>query len=180
MASGTFIGLQESEEELPIVAVDIGYSSSARSCGVAWSGQGYASNFKFGDAFRKVADLCNELERPVLVLEAVLSTFHRPDGNPDLRGEFEKGRGWYWGPGAVSAIAASRFLKMLAELLPERRTILLAEAFLSNKPNRTRHADDAAQIVTEFWDCKPEEIEKEAEPISPLITGIPSVRVFSV
>jgi hypothetical protein len=179
-STSPFVAFQRSRKQLPIIAVDIGYSARARSCGVAWSGHEIPICLHFGNAVRKVAELCVTFEQPVLVVEAALSTFHRPNGNPDLRGSFEEGRGWYWGPGAVSVIAASRFLQMLAGLLPASKRVFLAEAFLSNKSERTKHAADAAQIVKEFWSRESQPIEGAAEPLSELIVGVPSVRVFSV
>jgi hypothetical protein len=119
------------------------------------------------------------LEEPVLVIEAPLSTFHCKNGNPDLRGEFEKGRGWYWGPGAVALIAAMRFLRMLSEKLPVDRSVLLAEAFLSNKPSKTKHIDDASMIVNKFWLAKSERLRKGVEPAIDLVSGVPCIRVFA-
>lgn len=173
-----YVAFHKSRKRLPIVAVDIGYSSNARSCGIAWTGHKQPICLHFGKAIEKVAELCEKFEQPLLVIEAALSTFHRENGNPDIRGEFEKGRGWYWGPGAVSMIAASRFLLKLAELLPSNSRVLLGEAFLSNKPERTKHQADAAQIVAEFWQCPPQPLERGAEPLTHLISGVPSVRVF--
>jgi hypothetical protein len=175
-----FVAFERSRKQLPIIAVDIGYSAKARSCGIAWSGREAPICPNFGNAVRKVAELCVESKQPVLVVEAALSTFHRPNGNPDLRGSFEVGRGWYWGPGAVSVIAASRFLQMLAGLLPDGKQVFLAEAFLSNKSERTKHTADAGRIVEEFWKCEPQLVENAVEPFSDLIVGVPSVRVFGV
>lgn len=176
--TATYVAFDKSQVRLPIVAVDIGYSSKARSCGIAWTGHEQPICLHFGKAIEKVAELCREFEQPLLVIEGVLSTFHQKNGNPDIRGEFEKGRGWYWGPGAVSMIAASRFLLKLAELLPSNSRVPLAEAFLSNKPERTAHQADAARIVAEFWMCAPQQVERDAEPLIPIISGVPSIRVF--
>lgn len=50
----------------------------------------------------------------VLVLEAVLSIYYDEHGNPDIRGDFEKGRGWYWGPkaGEISTILRATLPKV--------------------------------------------------------------------
>ncbi|MGH8503227.1 MAG: hypothetical protein ACREVE_12290 [Gammaproteobacteria bacterium] len=96
-STGPFTAFQRSRKRMPIIAVDIGYSAKARSCGIAWSGHESPICLHFGNAVRKVADLYVTLEQPVLVVEAALSTFHQPNDNPDLRGSFEEGRGWYWG-----------------------------------------------------------------------------------
>ncbi len=160
-----------------VVAVDLGYSENARSCGVAWSGCEDPCHKRFGAAMPYVAAILNQHPNAVLVLEAALSTFHNPAGNPCLRGEFERGRGWYWGPGASSTLAAQRFLSELAELL--RQPVLLAEAFLSNKKQRTRHGDDADTIVRRFWDVRPETLTPGVAPLLSIVKGSPSVRVFA-
>lgn len=80
----------------------------------------------------------------------------------------------------MSVIAAARFLREIASLLPKSKRILLGEAFLSNKSDRTKHEADAAQIAKDFWRCRSEPMEDGAEPLSDLISGVPSVRVFSV
>jgi hypothetical protein len=135
------------QRDLAVVAVDLGYSSSRSSCGVATSGGAEPKHYTFGDAVTAVATLCNERLAPVLVLEAPLSTSHCDRGNPRIRGGFEKGRGWYWGPGAVTLIAAMQFLKELESRLDVRVPLLLAEAFLSNKARRSLDTDDAVLIA---------------------------------
>lgn len=160
-----------------IVAVDLGYSEKARSCGLAWTGCKSPCHRKFGEAISSVAELLNRNRGAVLVLEAALSTLHDRSGNPCLRGEFERARGWYWGPGACSTLAAQRFLSELAKQLQE--PIHLAEAFLSNKEGRTRHTDDAHTIVRRFWDIGPVRLKVGVAPLLPIVRGIPSVRVFS-
>lgn len=117
-------------------------------------------------------------ERAVLVLEAPLSTFHNAMGNPEIRGEFERGRGWYHGPGAVALLATQHFLQQLEHKLGGRKPVLLAEAFLSNKPQRTAHSADALAILRRFWRPEPEPLKSGVEPLLGLVEGIPEVRVF--
>ena len=121
------------------------------------------------------------LERPglILVLEAVLSTYHDPaTDNPGLRGEFERGRGWYWGPGAVSCLAAQRFLTMLTPRLGGQR-IVLAEAFVSNKTGPTGHGEDARLIAHHFWNSAGDyQPRQDSQPVLQIIQGVPQVRVF--
>ena len=161
-----------------IIALDIGYSSKRKSCGVACSGYRKFPPLHFGGAVTEVHKLCVTHKTPLLVIEAPLSTYHRPDGNPDLRGDFEAGRGWYWGPGAVALLAAMRFLQVLGQKLRGDQPVFLAEAFLSNKPDRTEDLDDAAEIASKFRAMKPEVLRVGVEPISGLVSGVPSVRVF--
>ena len=161
-----------------LVVVDIGYSSKKKSCGVAWTGCAGPKNYRFGEAIEVVGKQLSDKDEIVLVIEAPLSTFHNENGNPNIRGDFEKGRGWYWGPGAPCTIAAHRFLNELAQNIEKRRPVLLAEAFLSNKPHRTEHSVDAALILQHFWSTKPQSLAEGLEPVLDEIDGIPEVRVF--
>jgi hypothetical protein len=174
-----FVGFTTSHEMRPLIVVDLGYSERRKSCGLAWT-DGDAEDVRFGDAVRRVGDLIEAHKQPILVLEAVLSTFHHPNGCPAIRGAFERGRAWYCGPGAVSALAAKRFLEVLRSALRTKRPVFLAEAFLSNKDRRTRHRDDARRILTRFWHTTPEDVNEGGQPLIDLIAGVPSVRVFEV
>lgn len=161
----------------PLIVIDLGYSAHAKSCGLCWGDIRRAEELQFGDAVRRVARLVSERTEPILVLEGVLSTYHAPSGNPDIRGNFERGRGWYWGPGVLSFAAAVRFLQQLNRMT-EGREIDIAEAFLSNKDTPTGHADGATLIHNRFWTTQPEELRDGVEPASPLVQDVPKVRVF--
>jgi hypothetical protein len=121
----------------------------------------------------------SELTKPLLILEAVLSTYHAPSGNPDIRGDFERGRGWYWGAGVLTFAGALRFLHALNQEL-KGRELLLAEAFLSNKDAPTGHSDDAVLIHEGFRATQAALLKSGVEPASPLVGGVPSVRVFAL
>lgn len=165
----------------PLVAVDLGYSAQRRSCGLAWTGGDEALELQFGDAIHRVAKLLGFFDgQAVLVVEAVLSTFHQDNGNPAVRGDFETGRGWYYGAGVLSFAAGIRFLQCLAELRPSGGAIALAEAFLSSKDTPTGHAEDAANIRDKFWEIRPADLHRGVEPASALIEGVPPVRVFGI
>ena len=168
----------ETQPRRPLVVVDIGYSHRKGSCGLAWTEQHTPAQVRFGQAIEGVAKQITVFKKCVLVLEAPLSTFHNQLGNPEIRGEFEKGRGWYWGPGAVALLAAGRFLEQLASKLGRSQRVFLAEAFLSNKSQRTMHVADAVSILDRFWDTKPEAMKSGVEPILDVIKGVPQVRVF--
>lgn len=178
MRQQTFLAFDRPRQLSPLIVLDIGYSERAKSCGLAWTGQRASVQLRFGEAVAEVAKLVVALGEPVLALEAPLSTFHNSLGNPAIRGDFETGRGWYWGPGAVALIAARRFLEELAHSLASGRQVLLAEAFLSNKRQRSRHSTDASTILDHFWHKKAAVMKKGAEPILDLIKGVPEVRVF--
>ena len=117
-----------------------------------------------------------EKGKHTIVLEAVLSTYHRPDGNPDIRGDFEKRRGWYYGPGVSTFAAAIRFLQVLDQKLPEGiRPIPIVEGFLSYKKIRTQHADDAQRLLKEFYTAERFKARSGSEPIISEIEGMPSI-----
>lgn len=176
---GRFSALDASSERLGVIAVDLGYSSRRKSCGIARSETRDAKCFRFGEAIAFVADSLRDNAEQVLVLEAVLSTSHCEKGNPRDRGQFERGRSWYYGPGAVTFLAAARFLSELHRALPAGQQVLLAEAFLSNKAERSRHDGDASLIATTFWKRPTELLIEGVEPITPLVMGVPPVKTFA-
>jgi len=157
-----------------LVVVDLGYSAKKKSCGIAYDGG--AVELTFGDAIYFCIGLLNKMNKPCLVLEAPLSTYHDEKGNPGIRGEFEHGRGWYYGAGAMTALAAKRFLEMMRPALSIKTG--LAEAFLSNKESKTGHADDAIIILKEFTKTKPVEMRQGCEPIIKL-NKVPPVKSFT-
>jgi hypothetical protein len=171
-----YVAFGESPRDIPIVVVDLGYSARRKSCGLYWTGAERPEELTFGNTIRSTAAIIKEKGHRLLVLEAPLSTFHATSGNPDVRGDFERGRGWYHGAGASTFAGAVRFLAALSELLTGE--LLLAEAFLSNKDGPTAHGEDAVQIHDSFWRTLPVELEQGVEAGFPLISGIPSVRVF--
>lgn len=164
----------------PHVAIDLGYSHYTPSCGIMHPGIKEPAALKFGATIKEVAGLVEEIGKCVLILEAVLSTYHDKHGNPDIRGDFEKGRGWYYGPGVVTYAAANRFLRILRQHCSSNTTVYLAEAFLSFKKKRSRHSDDALIIFDSFWETKSESLKDGTEPILDFIEGTPSVRVFKL
>ena len=91
--SRPFIAFAGEMKDVELVVVDLGYSARKSTCGLFWTGATQAEELSFGDAVRRTAVVVNDMKNPLLVLEAVLSTYHAPSGNPDIRGEFENGRG---------------------------------------------------------------------------------------
>ena len=174
----TFIGLQDERRNLPLIVVDIGYSRNQRSCGIVTSESPEATALQFGHAVTSATEFINKAGSCVLVLEAVLSTFHQCNGNPEIRGAFEKGRGWYHGPGVATLAAALRFLTQLNKRCDSAKKIYLAEAFLSFKKSKSTHVKDALNIYRHFWSTDPVALEPGTEPALEFIRGVPSVRVF--
>ena len=162
-----------------LIALDLGYSRNKPTCGMMHSDIDQPVELTFGDAINAVRNRIEKYGPCILTIEAVLSTFHNDEGNPDIRGDFEKGRGWYYGPGAVTLAAAMRFLSILRKVVSTDATVKLAEAFLSFKIKRSSHSRDARIIYSQFWETKPEKIRDGTEPILKFISGVPSVRVFA-
>ena len=164
------------DTSLPIVAIDIGYSAQTASCALTYSNTRETQTIQFGECIETTRHLIEKKGRHTIILEAVLSTYHRPDGNPDIRGDFEKGRGWYYGPGVSTFAAAIRFLQVLDQKLPEGiRPIPIVEGFLSYKKTRTQHADDAQRLLKEFYTAERFKARSGSEPIISEIEGIPSI-----
>lgn len=163
----------------PVLAVDLGYSEKQASCGLAWTGGGPGEERQFGEAIEGSVRLLAAFDwRAVLVLEAVLSTRHLENGNPTPRGDFERGRAWYHGPGVATYAAAIRFVNELAPRIPAGVVVPLAEAFLSYKTGRTAHRDDARRIRDGFWATPAQTPHPDSEPIAAFIRGVPTVRKF--
>ena len=167
-------------DALPRIAIDLGYSATARSCGLCSTDLPNPVELSFGQCLRAVAQKLVEKGPHTLILEAVLSTYHSTEGNPAIRGEFEKGRGWYHGPGVSTFAAAHRFLQELHRVLPEVvQPIPLVEGFLSYKPSRTTHGADAARILREFDRAERFTAEAGSEPLCTLIDGVPEIRRYN-
>lgn len=127
--------------ELPVLALDAGFSATARSCGIAWSSSSDAGSdmTTYQATIDRLTEWMKSNRESVLIIEAPLSTAYR-DGNPARRGDFEirKGEGatqtrdWYSGPGAAVTLAALNILRKLqmAGTLAES-TVHLLEGFVS-------------------------------------------------
>jgi len=163
----------------PHLAIDLGYSRDKRTSGIMYKGIDQPIELHFGDAIKSVSQWISQNGNCILIIEAVLSTFHNDCGNPDFRGQFEKGRGWYYGPGVVTFAAAMRFLQVLRQQVGSNSLVFLAEAFLSFKNTRSSHSNDAMIIFKRFWDTQPEKIKEGTEPILDCLEGVPSVYVFN-
>lgn len=188
LSNTTFKQIRESNQtsHYNLTVIDLGYANAPKkTCGLAWKDSVQISvdnNFSFGTAIQRAKErlpsTCNG-KKPLLVIEAPLSTRHE-DGCPAFRGKFEESRGWYYNGGAIVALGALRFLRELSQGLHDLGCeIYVAEAFLSNKKNATKHRKDAKRILDEFWQDNPECLYDDGmEPLTELISGIPCVRVF--
>lgn len=164
------------DSTLPILAIDLGYSAKMPSCGFTHTGASSLQSLHFGEAVRQACELIQQAGPHLIILEAVLSTYHNADGNPDIRGEFEKGRGWYYGPGVSTFAGALRFLTVLDAQLPRKIAPLpLVEGFLSFKKTRSQHSEDARRLLSEFQTAERFDARPGSEAISPQIKGVPGI-----
>lgn len=164
---------------LPIAAVDLGYSARSRSCGLMYPDLQEPRSLTFGDCVREVCTWVKLHGDVILVLEGVLSTYHQPNGNPDIRGSFEKGMGWYYGPGAVTVLAARRFLTQMEQMVQQNVRVCLVEAFVSFKRKGRTHTDDALLIYRHFNDAFQPDLRDGCEPIIASIGAAPPVLSFT-
>lgn len=166
-------------DSLPRLGIDLGYSNAQKSCGIAHGGLETAFSCEFGAAIDYTAQLIQAHGPHIIILEAVLSTYHNAAGNPEIRGTFEKGRGWYHGPGVTTFAAALRFLEALDQRIPASAPLPLIEGFLSYKTSRTQHQDDAQRLIDEFAHAERFHAATGSEPIHRQISGIPEIRRYN-
>ena len=171
--------LNEWVSDFPKVGIDLGYSAKQASCGFACEGVKEVSALQFGACINVVADQIIRHGPHHLIVEAVLSTYHRADGNPDLRGSFEKGRGWYHGPGVSTFAAALRFLTVLDTLLPLGIQLPVTEGFLSYKTSSTTHTDDAQRLIVEYSEAESFIPCEGSTPICATINAVPKIRRYN-
>ncbi len=108
----------------------------------------------------------------------MLSTYHDKLGNPDIRGEFERGRGWYYGPGVTTLAAAMRLLNEIAKHTSLTDPIPIVEGMLTFKKQRTGHGADATTLLNDFYNAPVMDLAVGCEPLLPIITGVPQVRAY--
>jgi hypothetical protein len=147
------------------VFLDIGFSSSERSCGLLIGGA-EPQAVRFGEAEQKIIGHIRAGKRPTnLVIEAPLSVCFNKCGNPTGR-RFEKEvverktttRYWHVPLGCSVMVAAMYLVRSLSIELPSNR-IRLFEGFVSFKVKPTDHLADVLalrQVVkspNDFADC---------------------------
>ena len=135
--------------------VDIGFSSTARSCGV-WDSSADEENPARAVTFAELKSIVIEEAQKAgtqplnLLIEAPLSVAFQPNGNPtrrlsdtwtDVDGETQR-RDWYVNAGAVTLIAASYLLRALHGC-QRQREVRLFEGFVSFKSASTGHKSEA-------------------------------------
>jgi len=162
----------DSLSESFVLAIDLGFSKSRDSCGLAWKRGGSETAttglLPFGKCIARVAELlecrCDCGDTAVLIVEAPLSGLFGKEGNPVERGGFERRvdassgkkttRYWYSGPGAAMCLAAAFFLRELDRRLCQSqkvRNVVLYEGFIAFKSEATDHVQDAQRLLESFF-----------------------------
>ena len=137
------------------VFVDIGFSQSSKSCGIA-VGDSNPCDICYGDLEFRIADELKKGSSPLnLLIEAPLSVAFNVHGNPTGRRIERRGRDtryWYVGAGAVTLLATTYLLRELHDMKPTRE-IRLFEGFASfkSKGATSSHADDVSKLRSVAW-----------------------------
>lgn len=138
---------------LPMLAVDMGFSGKSASCGYAYRAAGdqqtRSENKTFANCLQTVAEQISRAGDVLLIIEAPLSAAFNQKGNPQSRGAFEsspKPRWWSLGPGAAMSQAAMHFLKRLASQIPANRKCHLVEGYVVGA-NSGHDADVAEALI---------------------------------
>ncbi len=145
------------EESGQWLIVDIGFSSTACSCGV-WDGTGEPRVVTFGQLVSLVIKKAQEPDcTPLnLLIEAPLSVAFQQNGNPTRRqcdSLGKKHRDWYVNAGATTLIAASYLLWKLNNC-PRTRQVRLFEGLVSFKTSNQRPRSKKARIATHKNDVR--------------------------
>ena len=138
------------------VFVDIGFSQSSRSCGIAID-DSEPRNITYGDLTRQIVGMLDKGSSPLnLLVEAPLSVAFNTDGNPTGRKmevrSGERPRYWYLQAGAPMLLATTHLLRRLYDMNSVRE-IRLFEGFASFKSKRSRssHTDDVSRLRSVAW-----------------------------
>ena len=137
------------------VFVDIGFSGSSKSCGIA-IGDSQPRDLRYSDMVSRIARELEAGASPVnLLIEAPLSVAFNASGNPTGRTIEKKGRQtryWYVGAGAAMLLATTHLLRCLNDMRPSRE-VRLFEGFASFKSRgrRSSHADDVSNLRSIVW-----------------------------
>lgn len=139
-----------------IVALDIGFSTQKKSCGLAWNrnskkGRPESKALQFGATIGKIFELASNAKSMALIIEAPLSVHFSKNGNPKYRFPLEKNSGWYWGAGILTHGAALVLLKGLYFKSQSKPTkISIYEAFSLNKNTYLCDKHEAELILDLF------------------------------
>lgn len=132
------------------IFLDIGFSNSKRSCGVA-IGSNEPVEMRFNDAVATIIQHAKTSSEAVnLVIEAPLSVAFDSYGNPKGRRIEKLGkktRYWYNGPGCAVMVAALYVVRALNSACPTA-TIRLFEGFVSfkNRSAKSSNSEDVERL----------------------------------
>jgi len=173
-----------------LIAIDLGFASKSKSCGIAWqdiSGVEESKSVTFGECVTEVAKLISKRPKVAFIVEAPLSGLFGEDGSP-LGRDFEKkspnplvkgSRYWYTGPGASICLGAVFFLRALSlEVDPKLSTeILLFEGFVTFKDQTINRTPDN-HIYDANWLLECLKAERQFIPFS--VNAKPCQKIVSI
>ena len=127
------------------IFLDIGFSSEAKTCGLKIFGEP-ARNQSWADACLEIKNAIRSCKKDInLMIEAPLSVTFNAKNNPVQRSFEKRGKStryWYLQGGVVTLLSAAYLIRQLYDM--EESNIFLFEAFISFKPQKTDHMDDAS------------------------------------
>jgi len=127
------------------IFLDIGFSSESKTCGLKVFGEP-AQNQSWADACHEIKNAIRSCNKDInLMIEAPLSVTFNAKNNPVQRSFEKRGKNtryWYLQGGVVTLLSAAYLIRQLYDL--EGTNIFLFEAFISFKPQKTDHMDDAS------------------------------------
>lgn len=159
--------------EQPIVAVDLGFANSKKSCGIAFQEtrreECRVESLDFGQCVESTVKFLLENTDSVLIVEAPLSGLFDSTGNPKGRLPFEKAEGktryWYAGPGAAVGLGAIFFFTHLSERVNSSSSITASviEGFVSFKTRSSDDREDARALLKDFRNSREKTYEVKAK-----------------
>ncbi|HLQ51416.1 MAG TPA: hypothetical protein VK129_07955 [Terriglobales bacterium] len=138
------------------VFLDIGFSNSARSCGLIL-GDTAPQCVQFNDAKKKILERVRDsISTLNLVIEAPLSVCFDSKGNPKgrrIEKSENKNRYWYIGPGCTVMVAAMYLIREIYQVGP-KVSVRLFEGFISYKDSSrsSNHKTDVCLLREVVWD----------------------------
>ena len=133
------------------IFVDIGFSNSKKSCGIAIGESESPRSITFAKLIEEIVRQLNEIRSPVnLLIEAPLSVAFNAQENP-TGGKIEKRgkrtRYWYVGPGAATFLATMHLLNRLScEKLPTPIRLFEGLASFKEKRGGSSHEEDVEKL----------------------------------
>lgn len=176
--AGNVSDLSATADRADWAIVDIGFSSTKKSCGIGICRAGIwekPQEIAFGELTETLSDLISSPEHTPLnlVIEAPLSVAFNAQGNPvgrifEKHTDSVKTRYWYVGAGSSVLLAAVYLLRSIHNCPSRSRDIRLFEGFVSFKDGiKSSHAED----VNGLWQAIQELQQSQSNSQEPFSRG---------